>query len=85
MLLDLVLWSFTIVFVPPALGLAWQQTASIVQGLASILRSPSAIGPATVITLLSTVEVDCLHAGRGQAGAWNPGEKSPSGAPATFE
>ena len=42
MLLDLVLWSFIIVLVPLALGLAWQQTAAVVQGLASTLRGPSA-------------------------------------------
>jgi hypothetical protein len=42
MLLDLVLWSFMIVIAPLALSLAWQQTAAIVQGLASTLRGPSA-------------------------------------------
>jgi hypothetical protein len=31
MLLDLVLWSFMIVFALLALGLAWQQTAAVVQ------------------------------------------------------
>lgn len=31
MLLDLVLWSFIIVFAPLAVGLAWQQSAAFVQ------------------------------------------------------
>ena len=42
MLLDLVLWSFMIVLAPLALSLAWQQTAAIVQDLASSLRGLSA-------------------------------------------
>jgi hypothetical protein len=42
MLINLVLWSFVIVLVPLVLGLAWQQTAAIVQGLASTLRGPFA-------------------------------------------
>jgi|SRR5579864_6258993 len=38
MLFDLVFWSFMIALAPWALSLAWQQTASIVHGLVSILH-----------------------------------------------
>ncbi|MEA2565922.1 MAG: hypothetical protein QOD49_1099, partial [Actinomycetota bacterium] len=41
-LLDLVIWSFMIALAPLTLGLACQQTAAIVQGLASTLSGPSA-------------------------------------------
>jgi hypothetical protein len=41
-LLDLVIWSFMIALAPLTLGLACQQTAAIVQGLASTLSWPSA-------------------------------------------
>ena len=42
MLIDLVLWSVTIVVVPLALGLAWRQTVAAVQGLTSALHGHSA-------------------------------------------